>query len=170
MTVQEVIQSQYLASLEMFGNAVSKCPDTLWRDPGYKNPYWHIAYHALFYTHLYLQDSEKGFIPWSKHRNEYQFLGPLPWPPHKQPDIGEPYSREDILEYLGFCRNEVIERVASLDLDAASGFHWLPFNKLELQFYNVRHIQHHAGQLIDRLRNHEGIGVGWVGMKSKEPH
>ncbi len=81
------------------------------------------------------------------------------------PDIGEPYSKEDILEYLEVCRKAVKERVASLDLEAASGFHWLPFNKLELQFYNIRHIQHHAGQLIDRLRNHDGIGVGWVGMK-----
>jgi len=168
MPVKEVIQSQYFASLAMLGEAVSQCPDDLWLDPEFKNRFWHIAYHTLFFSHLYLQDSEKDFVPWQKHRKEYQFLGPLPWPPHKEPDIGEPYTREDILEYLGFCRNEVKHKVASLDLDAVSGFHWLPFNKLELQFYNIRHIQHHVGQLIDRLRNHEGIGVEWIGMKAKD--
>lgn len=149
----------------MFGQAVIQCPETLWVDAGYKNQFWHIAYHTLFYTHLYLQDSEKEFVPWRKHRIEYNFLGPLPWPPHKEPEIGEPYTKEEILEYLSVCQNEVREKVSTLILEATSGFQWLPFSKLELQFYNIRHIQHHAGQLCDRLRNRDGISVGWVGMK-----
>jgi hypothetical protein len=45
---------------------------------------------------------------------------------------------------------------------APAGFPWLPFNKLELQFYNIRHIQHHTGQLADRLRNAINIGTPWV--------
>jgi hypothetical protein len=165
MSIQDIIQSQYRASLEMLGEAIQKCADDLWYDPGYKNRFWHIAYHALFYTHLYLQNSGQAFVPWSKHRDEYEFLGPLPWPPHREPSIGEPYTREDVLEYLDVCRNEVEERVSSLDLEAASGFDWLPFGKLELQFYNIRHLQLHTGQLIDRLRNVQGIGIGWVGAK-----
>ena len=100
MTTQEIIKSQYRASLEMFGEAVHKCTDALWDDQSYKNRFWHIAYHALFYTHLYLQDCEKAFVPWSNHRDEYQFLGPLPWPPHREPNIGGPFTREDILEVL----------------------------------------------------------------------
>ncbi len=166
MADKEIIKSQYRASLEMLGEAISKRTDALWDDPGHKNRFWHIAYHTLFFTHLYLQDCEKEFVAWSKHRNEYQFLGPVPWPPHKEPDIGKPYTKEDILEYLGVCRNEVEERVSSMDLEAGSGFYWLSFGKLELQFYNIRHIQHHAGQLIDRLRTKEAIGIRWVGMKS----
>jgi len=27
-----------------------------------------------------------------------------------------------------------------------SGFDWLPFDKLELQFYNIRHIMQHTGE------------------------
>ena len=45
---------------------------------------------------------------------------------------------------------------------APSGFSWLRFGKTELQLYNIRHIQHHAGQLTDRLRTAAGIGVRWV--------
>jgi hypothetical protein len=167
MDIKGIIKSQYHASLEMLKLAIANCPGALWNDQEHKNRFWHISYHVLFYTHLYLQDREEGFIPWAKHRDEYQFLGPLPWPPHREPKIGEPYCKEDILEYLELCQNEVEERVSSLDLDAESGFHWLPFGKMELQFYNIRHIQHHAGQLIDRLRIKEGIGVDWVGMKSE---
>ena len=165
MNIHAIIKSQYRASLHMIGEAIAECADELWDDPAYKNRFWHIAYHALFYTHLYLQQSGQEFVPWSKGRPEYESLGPLPWPPHREPNIGEPYSKEDLLEYLDLCRNEVEEKVSSLDLDAASGFDWLPFGKLELQFYNIRHLQLHTGQLVDRLRNAQGVGIGWVGAK-----
>lgn len=165
MTTRAAIKSQYRAVLEMLRQAIVKCPDDLWTDPGYQNPFWHVAYHALFYTHLYLQHTGADFAPWSKHREEYEFLGPLPWPPHREPEIGEPYGKEEVLEYLAFCQGEVEERVSSLDLEAGSGFDWLPFDKLELQFYNIRHTQHHTGQLVDRLRTAAGIGIGWVGAK-----
>jgi hypothetical protein len=166
MDTKEVIKSQYRASLSMLGEAIQKCTDALWDDERYKNRFWHIAYHALFYTHLYLQKRGEEFVPWSKHRQEHEFLGPLPWPPHREPNIGEPYTKEEVLEYLGFCQNEVEERVSSLDLEAASGFDWLPFGKLELQFYNIRHLQHHTGQLVERLRTVQDTGVGWVAMRS----
>jgi hypothetical protein len=165
MTTQEIIKSQYRASLAMIGQAIAECSDALWDDPTCKNRFWHIAYHALFYTHLYLQDSGKDFVPWSKHRQEYEFLGPVPWPPHKEPNIGEPYTKQEVLEYLDVCQNEVEGRVSSLDLEAASGFDWLPFGKLELQFYNIRHLQLHIGQLIDRLRNQQATGIAWVGSR-----
>ena len=165
MSVKETIRSQYYAALEMLKQAVEACPEALWDDPQYESPFWHIAYHALFYTHLYLQNSGQEFVPWSKSRQEYEFLGPLPWPPHREPNIGEPYSKEDILEYLDFCRNEVEEQVPTMDLEAASGFYWLPFDKLELQFYNIRHIQQHTGELYERLGAAGGPELGWVGMK-----
>lgn len=160
-----VITSQYLAALEMLKQAVVKCPEALWDSPDDRNKFWHIAYHALFYTHLYLADSEAHFTPWPKHRKEYQFMGPTPWPPHAPPQIGEPYDKETVLEYLAFCQRYVIEHVPQLDLEAASGFGWLPFGKLELQFYNIRHLQQHTGELMERLGARAGINVDWVGMK-----
>ncbi|MBN1517409.1 DinB family protein [Candidatus Sumerlaeota bacterium] len=168
MDDKAVIQSQYYAALKMLEAAIRQCPDALWSDPECKNRFWHIAYHKLFCTHLYLQASEKEFTAWEKHRKEYEFLGPLPWPPHKEPDIGEPYTKDEMLEFVEFCQAEVERNVSALNLEAESGFFWLPFGKLELQFYNIRHVQHHAGQLIDRLRNKESIGVDWAGMKTQQ--
>ena len=89
----------------------------------------------------------------------------MPWPPHNEPEIGEPYNQADILEYLALCQQQVEEKVASLNLDAESGFDWLPFSKLELQIYNIRHIQHHVGELTGRLGDKEAIEIEWVGMK-----
>jgi len=162
MEAKQIIQSQYLASLAMLKQAIDKCPQELWAAPEDKNKFWHVAYHALFYTHLYLQNGEKEFQPWEKHRPEYQFMGPMPWPPHNLPNIGEPYSKEDVLAYWEFVRKQVQECVPALDLEAASGFEWLPFGKLELQFYNIRHLQHHAAELYERLGAKAGIELDWI--------
>jgi len=164
MEIKKVVLSQYSASLEMLEMAIERCPELIWTDPEPKNKFWHIAYHAVFYTHLYLQSSEKDFKAWDKHRSEYEFMGPLPWPPHDQPKIGEPYSKAEVLEYLEFCQGQAALILPDLNLESEeSGFSWLLFNKLELQFYNIRHLQQHIGELSERLGTKAGIDIDWVG-------
>lgn len=53
-------------------------------------------------------------------------------------------------------------QLPAVDLDAASGFHWLPFTKMELQIYSIRHIMMHTGELAEQL-GQTGIQVDWVG-------
>jgi len=163
MNIHGVLKGQYRASIEMLLQAITKCPESLWLAPDYTNRFWHIAYHALFCTHMYLQASEAEFGPWAKHRPNYQFLGSVPWPPYDRPKIEVPYSKAEILEFHEVCRGEIEDRVQSLELDLPSGFPWLRFSRMELHIYNIRHLQHHAGQLIDRLRTAGNIGVAWVG-------
>lgn len=148
----------------MLKQAVARCPESIWDDPGDKTKFWHIAYHALFYTHLYLQEAEKEFRPWAKHRDGYNRMDPLPATPDGQPVAYEPYTKEDLLDYLDICKQQVDEKTRQLKLDDESGFEWLPFSKLELQFYNIRHIQQHAGELMERLGTRANIDVDWVGM------
>ena len=159
---KDIVKSQYHASLEMLRQAIIKCPDPLWDDGECKNAFWRVTYHALFFTHLYLQDSLEGFSPWAKHKEDYEALG------RQLPRDGEPYTKEEILEYCGKCGEQVEERVASLEPDVPSGFHWLPFSKLELQFYNIRHLQQHIGELCERLGAWGDIEVGWVGKDPRE--
>lgn len=154
MNYQQIIRSQYLATLEMLKQVIEQCPETLWNDPADKNKFWHVAYHALFYVHFYLHPTEKDFRPWAKQRKA-----------HDLAQTADPYSREEVLEYLAFCQQQVEEKVPQLDLDAESGFSWLPFNKAELQIYNIRHLQQHAGELMERLGSRAGLEVDWVGMK-----
>jgi hypothetical protein len=157
----EILSKQYGASMAMLKEAITKCPESLWLAPEYPNKFWHIAYHVLYYTHLYLQNSLRGFTKWKKHRENYNRLGRA-GSAHGRSKIDAPYSEVEILEYFEICLREIEAKVPGLDFNAPSGFYWLPFNKLELQLYNIRHIQHHAGQLIDRLRTVAGIGIEWV--------
>lgn len=163
MNLTQILISQYLASLEMLKQTITMCPDPVWNTPGDKVKFWHIAYHALFYTHLYLQDSEQTFTPWRQHHKDYQFLGQLPWPPHAPPQIGEPYDKDSLLEYLVFCQQQISVRIPRLDLEAASGFSWQPFSKLELLIYTLRHLQQHTGELMERLGTRTDVEIDWVG-------
>jgi hypothetical protein len=167
MDAKTVIASQYQAALKMLAQAVEQCLDVVWDDSSHRNRFWHIAYHALFYTDLYLRSSGEAFSAWEKHRENYEFLGPVPWPPHEKPEIGQAYSQDE-LEYLALCQDLVREMVPALDLGGASGFDWLPMNKLELQFYNIRHLQMHTGELCERLGTEANVDVDWVGMAPED--
>lgn len=156
MDPKQTIKSQYYAALEMLKQAVDACPESLWDAPGYASPFWHIAYHALFYVHLYLQPTEKDFVPWEKQQDGYTSLS------SSREEEGEPYSKEDVLAYLALCREQVEEQVTAMNLEAASGFYWLPVDKLELQFYNIRHLQQHTGELYERLGTAGGPELDWV--------
>lgn len=161
MGIKESFKSQYRASLEMLKQAIVECPESLWDDPEYSNPFWRVAFHALFYTHFYLHPSEGDFVPWEKHRGQFVSLRPS----EEVPGVEEPYNKEEILAYLQLCLEQVGEQVDRMDLGAESGFHWLPFDKLELQFYNIRHLQQHTGELCERLGAKGDVEVDWVGAR-----
>ena len=150
MNIKQVIQSQYLAALAMLKQVIVKCPEALWDAPGNQDKFWRKSYHTLFYVHLYLQNVEQDFIPWEKHHD---------------PDEGAPFTKDEVLEYFSFVEKQVADRVPVTNLEAESGFHWLPFDKMELQFYNIRHIQQHTGELYERLGTHENIELDWVGTR-----
>ncbi len=157
MDIKLVIQSQYFAALIMLKEAIEKCPPEIWNDPQDKYKFWSKAYHTLFYVHLYMQKSEKDFVRWEKHRD---------------PDGDEPFSKEEILEYLAFVEKHVAERLPVTDMESESGFDWYPVNKFELQLINIRHIQQHAGELYECLGSRKNIELGWSGysiiIKEKE--
>lgn len=136
----------------MLRAAIERCAEGEWVSRDHKNAFWQVAYHVLFFTHLYLQPNEAVFVPWSKQ--------------HGGDDgtLGEPYSKTQVLEYWALVDQTVDAAVDALDLESAeSGFSWYKMSKIEHQLLNIRHLQHHGGQLADRIRSSSGVGVSWVG-------
>ncbi len=152
MTIQDSIQSQYLAALDMLRQAIETCPDPLWANPAYPNMFARVVAHVLFYSHFYLCPGQGSFTPWAKHRKGMEQMEPE----------GEPFSKAEMFEYLALVRQEVAEKVPAIDLESPSGFHWLPFNRLELHLYNLRHIQQHTGELYERLGAACHASLDWV--------
>lgn len=64
--------NQFHAALSMLHDCVSKCPDENWSNKVGNFPFWHVVYHAVFYTDLYLSRNEQSFTPPSFHRENYQ--------------------------------------------------------------------------------------------------
>jgi hypothetical protein len=155
MDIPAILISQYLSSLEMLKQTITKCPESIWNAASDKNKFWQVAYHALFFTHLYLSDSEEAFTPWIKHREQYEDF--------PAPKMNEPYDKDTILEYLAFCQQEVTKRAPQLNLE--EGFDGRPYTKLELQIYSIRHIMQHTGELMERLGSRTEAQIDWVGSK-----
>lgn len=167
-TLRSVLKSQYHASLAMLRETLERCPDDLWSSTQYVNAFWQVAYHTLFFAHVYLQPNEAAFERWEHHQTGVQHEDGIPGeadPNSTLPLIPQPYMRAQVLEYWSFCDRMVDVAVDALNLlDPSSGFDWYDrVSKFEHQLINIRHIQHHTAQLSDRLRSAAGIGISWVG-------
>ena len=90
-----MLKSQYHAALTMLRDAIEQCPDAEWVSRHHKNAFWQVAYHVLFFTHLYLQQNETTFVLWSQHHGD------------DDGTRGEPYSRAQVLEYWSFVDQAV---------------------------------------------------------------
>jgi hypothetical protein len=160
--IRSILKSQYHGSLAMLCKSVELCPESLWTQTGHKNAFWQIAYHALYFAHLYLQKNEASFRPWKEHKSA---------PNNDLAPKSEPYSKSQVLTYCDFCDGLVDNAVDVLDLRSADcGFHWYKVSKLEHQLISIRHIQHHSAQLADRLRDAINVNVRWVAAgKARSP-
>lgn len=162
MDVQKALKSQYHAALLMLRETIELCPADLWT-AGEARPFWRIAYHALYYTHLYLQPDEAAFQPWDKHRPECHFLQ---WGPEEEPNAYSAYTQAEMLDYWRLCDRMIDAGVDRLDLEAPEcGFSWYSMPKLEHQMMNIRHLQQHTGQLAELLNQAE-VDTSWIGKAS----
>jgi hypothetical protein len=149
MNIRPILQSQYLAALAMLKQAVVKCPPEAWDDPRDKDRFWFVAYHTLFYAHRYLKAQGEGYVRWEGRRYEKP---------------GSPFTKAEILERLAAVEGDVATQIPLMKLEAeSSGL----ANKFELQLYNIRHIQQHAGELYERLSAYN-VKLEWASQRHKE--
>ena len=167
--IRTVLRSQYHATLAMLRQAIELCPDAIWVGGEQTNAPWQIAYHTLFFTHLYIQTDEHAFEPWEHHQADNQYPDAIPGPPDPKSDLAltpDPYTKEQMLSYWSVCDEMVDDAVDAMDVLAPeSGFSWYKVSKLEHQIVNVRHVEHGAAQIADRVRAVTGNGIDWVGSK-----
>lgn len=117
-----------------------------------------IAYHAVFFTHLYLGQTVDDFHPWEKHRDGVTDL----WA-DENPAILEAYSRADVLRYIDSVDKMIDDTVDRLDLESEiTGIPWYKdMGKLEHEILNIRHLQTHVGQLSELLMANGIDGDYW---------
>jgi hypothetical protein len=165
MLLQQSLKSQLRASLKTLKLTIDQCPDEIWnlRSDG-RNTYWRVAYHALFFAHMYLSKDLKSFVPAAIHVEGMQDLGDEVDNNGKPLPNGNTLTRQQMLDYYEQIDSMIDPAIDSFDLTSLDcGFYWYTCSKLEHQFVNMRHIQHHAAALSMRLKTHRGKPVAWVG-------
>ena len=170
---QTVIGRQFAAAIQMMRSAIEACPDDLWDDRADGTPFWHLAYHVLFYTDLYLTDDLESFSARDFHEGNAHFL------PGDYREFGgvvttpaNAFTKTNLVEYADHCLGKCDDTFARLTDERAlerCGFWWYELNVAEFLLNNLRHAQHHTAQLMLILRRRADIGIDWLGTRDNEP-
>lgn len=154
------LESQFAASLDMLERAIAACPPALWDDAAtpVERRFGYLAYHTVFWLDCYTYGREEGYAPPVPFTlGEWDPAGVYPDPL---------YSRAQVEGFLAHARTRLRATLSVLDEAAASrpcGFPRHSMSVLELHSYNLRHVQHHVGQLQLLIRQAGGEPPRWVG-------
>ena len=154
---KNTLWQQFGAAIDMLENAMVACPEDLWNNRSLKPEFWYTAFHALFWLDFYLSESPEGFIPPPPFAlEELDPAGVLP------PRV---YTRNELQAYLNHGRKKCRTTIQALTDEGAGRRH--VFGSVDLSFgelllYNMRHVQHHAGQLNLLLRQAVDSSPRWV--------
>jgi uncharacterized damage-inducible protein DinB len=168
------------AAIDMLENALVACPDSLWNRgiwnispqsdfPPQFAEFWHVTFHVLNWLNLYMAG-----VP------EEDFTLPAPFAQGEIDSTAvlreQPYSKEELHEYLLATRQKCRDRLLELSEEQLYQTVRYPWSQgqsisfLELQLYNLRHVQEHAAQLSLFLGQH-GVpdeALDWVARAEDE--
>lgn len=155
--LKKTVLSQFLASIKMLENAIDMCPENVWHKRNDFYDFWYIAYHSLFWLDFYLTKSPDKYFPFNEiGLTELDYDGILP---------NKVFRKQDLKSFLEHCRSKCKDTIKKLDEEEAGQiykFGNLEMTYLELLFYNLRHLQHHTGQLNLILRQQINSSPKWV--------
>jgi hypothetical protein len=173
-TLRTALWLQFGAAIDMLENALLACPASLWKERLWRTPpppeflppfaeFWYVTFHALVWLDLYLSG-----VP------EAEFAPPAPFAQGVLDSVEalpeRPYTKEELRAYLVSTRQKCHTTLVQLSDEQARRPVEYPWSKeqpigfLELQLYNLRHVQEHAAQLSLFLgqRAIPGEALDWV--------
>ena len=162
--VRTILTGQFEAALCMMDHCIRACPPEHWEGKIANVTFRRVAYHTLFWVDMYLSPGdEDAFVLRDLHRRG----GDERDDAADNPGLG----KDETLAYLSICRRKMLETLAAEtaeSLQGPSGFPHRPSTRGELHVYNLRHVQHHTGQLSAYLRRvdpspNAGDALPWIG-------
>lgn len=142
------------ASIDMLDNAIKLCPVKVWTG---KTKFWYLSYHTIFWLDYYLSRDPENFHPQAPYDlSEFDPSGKIP---------DRVYTQEEMLHYLDSCRRKCFDYIVNLDeadFDKRFKNENKDYSLFEILLYNMRHVQHHAGQLNLLLRQEINNSTPWV--------
>ncbi|GAA3751691.1 MULTISPECIES: DinB family protein [Flavobacterium] len=154
-----ILWRQFGAVIDMLESSILVCPDNFWD----KKDFWYSVYHTIFWIDYYSSVKPDEFSP------------PQPFSLSEfDPEIILPeriYLKEELLEYLEHSRKKVFLLIEGLNEETSKERFITKnkdFNRIEMILYNMRHVQHHVGQLNLLLRQNVDVAGEWVSQTDKK--
>lgn len=154
---KQVMWGQLGAAIDALENAIAACPDAVWGEGPTPQAFWYLVYHTLFWLDLDLSGGPEGFAPPPPYT-----LGELD-PAGVYPD--RIYTRAELrayLEHIGSKARAMIGAMSEEPEARPSRFGRHELGHGEMLLYNLRHVQHHVGQLQLILRQRTDSAPRWV--------
>lgn len=161
--LKEAIFNQFGASIDMLINAISNCPDHYFLS---QKRFYYIAYHSTIFLDYYLTLPPSDFtpiLPFSQMNEEEkpsEAIGDLI--PNKI------YTKHELIEYIKSSRAKFKDIIDGLtDEKLSEGFIEgneegdMNYSLIEILLYNLRHTQHHIGQLNILLKQDFDKHIEW---------
>lgn len=160
--MKQELANQYRYALTMLKGVVNETDEATWIDTDEKQKVaaWQIAYHAVYYTNIYCSPSEAHVKRWEGQTDTDHFFD-TPWPPHERLVPDHTMSKADISAFIDFVLGAITDYLEGFETDKPCWPHWYHMNQCEFHLNNLRHLQHHTAQLIER---NGGSSVGWPGV------
>jgi hypothetical protein len=150
-------------TLGMLRQTLEKVPDEQWNTDEYNNPNWQIAYHAIWAVKFYLGADPESYVPFDGAIEGAESLGgSRDWEnPGEGVKVEGVHTKKELMTFIDQVENNLLASVEALPLSGPSGFPWYPYSRLELHINNIRHVQHHTAQIIERLKAKGLTGFHW---------
>ncbi|MBY8991214.1 MAG: hypothetical protein KGD58_10715 [Candidatus Lokiarchaeota archaeon] len=160
--IKKALNEQYGAAIAMLGHNLKSCPKELWDDRTSGPPFWHVAYHAMWFLDWYLSDSySTREIFQSKFGDKSSHFEQLTVDNIKDIVL----APKQLIEYLSEIKEKAKNRFDNITSDALiqpSVFDWHGNSVLSSLLYNLRHVMLHIGALNLRLHR-KGVKLdNWV--------
>ena len=148
--IQEGLWRQFGASIDMLQNAISFCPESYFTT---NKRFYYLAYHCVLFLDYYLSIPPKDFSPIlpftikDKEQRPLESIGDIV--------TDKIYSKEELIDYINKSRLKCKTLIESLSDNEKLNNRFTEGNQegdmdypiLEILLYNLRHTQHHIGQL-----------------------
>lgn len=148
--IQESIWNQFGAGIDMLIDVISNCPDDYFAT---NKRFYYLAYHSAVFLDYYLSIPPEDFSPILT----FTIKGIDQRPPESIGDMvpDKIYSRKELIDYLMQSRLKCKKLIESLTADKILNTRFtegdqegdMDYPILEILLYNLRHTQHHTGQL-----------------------
>lgn len=170
--LKQTLCKNFCAAIDMLGDSIQMCPLYLWQN---EKRFFYLSYHTLIFLDYYLSKPVKSFQP----ALPFSLADPDSLPPEAVDDVlaHRRYSQSEMLDWLSEirqkCKNAILNatpyEIASrwieeqeLDLHGLCPSLVAQYTLLEIWFYNLRHLQHHVGQLNLILRQRADEAPDWI--------